>query len=228
MSRTKAKRALRNAALAVLHRAFHASRDEMTRQAIFLRIRRADDRFDEATRALMKEVLDVEIGRYTYGAYKIDGSIAPGSRIGSFCSVAPGVRLGGSNHPLEWVSTHPIQYLSNRGFVPEDDSEVRARMNAPVVIEDDVWLGANALVLPGVTVHRGAVVGAGAVVTRDVPPYAIASGVPARVVRTRLPEDQIRELLQIDWPSWDDDTIRARISLFYDPPAFIERFRSAE
>ena len=228
MSRTKAKRALRNAALRVLIRAFLTTKDETARQALFLRIRHADHRTDDATRALMKEQFDVEIGRYTYGAYKIDGSIAPGTRIGSFCSVAPGVRLGGSNHPLHLVSTHPIQYLSNRGFVAQDDEAIRERMNAPVVIEDDVWLGTNALVLPGVTVRRGAVVGAGAVVTRDVPPYAIAAGVPARVVRTRLPDDQVAALLAIDWPSWDDDTIRDRIRHFYDPQGFIQRFRGAE
>jgi acetyltransferase-like isoleucine patch superfamily enzyme len=228
MSRIKAKRALRTAALRVLIRAFVSSSDEMTRHAIFLRIRRADDRFDDATRELMKRFYSVEIGRYTHGAFKIDGSIAPGTRVGAFCSVAPGVRLGGSNHPLEWVSTHAFQYLSNRGFVPEDNWELRTELNAPVVIEDDVWLGTNALVLPGVTVHRGAVVGAGAVVTRDVPPYAIAAGVPARVVRKRLPDEQIEALLEIDWPSWDDETIRQRIRHFYDPQAFIERFRGAE
>jgi acetyltransferase-like isoleucine patch superfamily enzyme len=228
MSRTKAKRAIRTAALRLLIRAFLSSRDEMTRQALFLRIRRADDHFDDATRELMKRLYDVEIGRYTHGAFKIDGSIAPGTRIGSFCSVAPGVRLGGSNHPLDWVSTHGFQYLSNRGFIPEDNAELRRRLNEPVVIEDDVWLGTNALVLPGMTVHRGAVIGAGAVVSRDVPPYAIAAGVPARVVRKRLPDEQVEALLAIDWPSWDDDTIRRRISDFYDPQAFIDRFSGAD
>ena len=137
------------------------------------------------------------------------------------------MRLGGSNHPLGFVSTHGFQYLANRGFVARDDDALMRGMNAPVIIEDDVWLGTNAAVLPGVTVGRGAVVGAGAIVTRDVEPYGIALGVPARVVRKRLPDEQVEALLAIDWPSWDDATIRDRIDSFRSPQAFIERFRRA-
>jgi virginiamycin A acetyltransferase len=219
-----AKRAIRNAVLWVLIRSFLATGDDTLRQSIFVRIRRADHRTDDATRDLMKRHYGVEVGRWTHGAYKIDGSIAPGTRIGAFCSVASGVRLGGSNHPLDYVSTHGFQYFANRGYVAHDDLELKRELNAPVVIEDDVWLGTNAIVLPGVTVRRGAVVGAGAVVTRDVQPYAIALGVPAREVRKRLPDDQIEALMAIDWPSWDDATIRRHIDLFRDPGAFVERF----
>src|SRR4051794_2788104 len=219
-----AKRVIRNAVLFVLIRSFLATDDERIREEIFIRIRKADHRTDDATRDLIRRHYGVEVGRWTHGAYKIDGSIAPGTRIGAFCSIAAGVRLGGSNHPLDFVSTHGFQYFANRGYVPEDDRELQRELNRPVVIEDDVWLGTNAIVLPGVTVRRGAVVGAGAVVTRDVPPYAIALGVPARVVRKRLPDDQIEALMAIDWPSWDDAKIREHIDLFRDPAAFVERF----
>jgi acetyltransferase-like isoleucine patch superfamily enzyme len=218
------KRFLRNVALVVLRRAFYATQDEGLKQAIFRRIRRADHATDEGSRALMKEYLDVEIGRMTYGAYRVDGTIAPGTRIGSFCSIAEGARLGGSNHPQGYVSTHPFQYLSNRGFVPEDNGSLMREMNAPVVIEDDVWVCANAVVVAGVTVGRGSIVGAGAVVTRDVPPYSITLGVPAKVIGTRLPEDQIEPLLGIDWPSWDDETLRERLGSFYQPEEFIRRY----
>ena len=97
-------------------------------------------------------------------------------------------------------------------------------MNPRVVIEDDVWLGAHCVVMPGVKVGRGAVVGAGAVVTKDVEPYAVALGVPARVERKRLTDSQARELAGIDWPGWDDDTIRRRLADFYDVDAFVKRY----
>jgi virginiamycin A acetyltransferase len=217
------KDAVRPLLLAGLKRLLVATDNSDTRQAIFRRIRRVD-RDDRFSRHVMKEVFGVEIGRYTYGAFVVDGSINPGTTIGAFCSVAAGVRLGGSRHPLTWVSTHPFLYLANRGFVDEDDTEFMRKANLPVVIEDDVWLGLNAIVLPGVRVGRGAAVAAGAVVTRDVEPYTLVAGVPARVVRHRIDEGLARRLLQIDWPSWSDATLRESLESFYDVELFLERY----
>lgn len=191
------------------------------RAAAFGALRVVDDRDDSRSRLVMEQVLGVRIGALTYGAYAMDGRIAPGTSIGAYCSVAPGVRLGGSNHPLRYVSTHAFLYMGNRGFVAEDDAELVPRLNPPVLIEDDVWLGANAIVLAGVTVGRGAVVGAGAVVTEDVPPYAIVVGVPARARSKRFSDEEIEALLDIDWPAWDRDTIRQRLDDFRDVSKFI-------
>ena len=210
-----------------LRRVLARTRDPGAREAIFRLMRRADDRFGTRTRRFMKEDLDIEVGRYTYGAYKIDGSIVPGTRIGSFCSVAPGVRLGGSNHPLSYVSTHAFLYCENRGFVPRDDEAFMREANAPVIVEDDVWLATNVVVVPGVRIGRGAVVAAGAVVTRDVPAYAIVAGVPARVLRRRVDDERAGRLAQIDWPSWSDETIAERLDAFYDVDTFLERFSPA-
>jgi acetyltransferase-like isoleucine patch superfamily enzyme len=207
-----------------LRRMLVAAVDDGIRHVIFWAIRRIDDRNEEFTRAVMTDVFDVEVGRYTYGAFQIDGSIATGTRIGSFCSVAPGVRLGGSHHPLSYVSTHAFLYVANRGFVAENDWELMREANKPVVVEDDVWLGADAVVLPGVRVGRGAVVAAGAVVTHDVPAYAIVAGVPARLVRRRMDEERARRLAGIDWPAWSDETIKDRLDAFYDVDVFLERF----
>ena len=210
-----------------LERRFAKAVDPGLKQSLFRGIRRADDRHDTYSRRFFKQQFDIEIGRWTYGAYQIDGSIAPGSRIGSFCSFGGGVRIGGSNHPLGHVSTHPFLYIANRGFVEHTDDELLASLNEPVIIEDDVWLGANAVVLPGCRVARGAVVAAGAVVTRDVGPYEIVGGVPAKVIRKRFSDEHAARLAAIDWPSWSDEQIRERLSAFYDVEAFLERFEAA-
>jgi len=213
--------------LDALERRYVRTVDPGAKATIFRGIRRADDRYDSFTREFFKRHLDIEIGRHTYGGWLIDGSIASGTRIGSFCSLAGGVRIGGTNHPLEYVSTHPFLYLANRGFVERNDEQLLAKGNAPVVIEDDVWLGSNAVVLPGCRVARGAVVAAGAVITRDVGAYEIVGGVPARVIRRRFSGDQATRLAAVDWPGWSDDQIAERLSAFYDVDAFIERFAPA-
>ena len=222
------KRTVRPVLFGGLERALAATRDAGAREAIFRRMRRVDDRWDTYTRRFMRDVVDIEIGRYTYGAYRIDGSIVVGTTIGSFCSIAPGVRLGGSNHPLSWVSTHPFLYCENRGFVPRDDPWFVQEANAPVLIADDVWIGVNALVVPGVAIGRGAVVAAGAVVTRDVAPYAIVAGVPARVVRKRVDEERAERLLKIDWPRWSDETLLDRLDAFFDVDVFLDCFDRPE
>ena len=210
--------------LAFLERWYVRTVDPGMQQTIFRGLRRADDRYDSFTRQFFMKQFDIEIGRYTYGGYQIDGSIAPGTRIGSFCSIAGGVRIGGTNHPLGYVSSHPFLYLANRGFVERNDEDLLAKGNAPVIIEDDVWLGSNAVVLPGCRVARGAVVAAGAVVTRDVAPYEIVAGVPARVIRRRFDGEQAARLAAIDWPSWSDEQLAERLSAFYDVDSFVERF----
>ncbi len=224
IDRAALTRGARIAIMRVLIGVFRRIREPLVREPLFKVIRRADDAGDSFTRALLRDEYDIQVGRQTYGAFAIDGRVAPGTHIGAFCSVAPGARLGGSQHPTDNVSTHPFLYLANRGFVSADDPVVSARMNPRVVIEDDVWLGAHCVVMPGVKVGRGAVVGAGAVVTKDVEPYAVALGVPARVERKRLTDSQARELAGIDWPGWDDDTIRRRLADFYDVDAFVKRY----
>jgi acetyltransferase-like isoleucine patch superfamily enzyme len=208
----------------VLVGAFEATASPLVRPPLFRLIRAADEPDDGHTRALMKRAYGTSIGRLTHGAYEIDGRVAPGTTIGAFCSIADGVRIGGSQHPTRFVSTHGFMYLANRGMVPADRLDIRDSLNQSVVIEDDVWIGANAIVMPGVTVRRGAVVGAGAVVLRDVEAYTVMVGVPARAVRKRLPDDQAEALAAIPWVDWDDETIRDRLDDFYDVEEFVRRY----
>lgn len=135
---------------------------------------------DARVRKLYWARLNVHMGEGTFanpGLLVVNGPESEARvEIGRRVSIAPGVILVTDSAP-------------NNSPVLQDHPEVRGRLmrRAPVVVEDDAWLGAGAVVLPGVTVGRGAVVGAGAVVTRDVPPFAIVGGVPARVLRTLAP-----------------------------------------
>lgn len=145
------------------------------------------------------------VGAFTYF---YSGLVVQCASIGRYCSIAGGVRIGDNEHPTNWLSTSPFQYNPDRfafadvandyTVVPEDDQKHEFRGNGPW-IGNDVWIGARAAVLRGVTIGDGAVVAASAVVTRDVPPYAIVGGVPARVIRYRFPEPVIQRLLDAAW-----------------------------
>jgi len=196
------------------------------RKILFKLILKLDDPSLSYSRKIMLKYYDVKIGKYSYGCQKIDGSIAKSTIIGDFCSIAPGVRIGGMNHPTNFLSTHPFLYYKNRGFISENNNEIETLGNQPVCISDDVWIGQNAIILPGVTVMKGAVIGAGSVVTRDVPPYTIVAGVPAKPIKKRFSDKEISILLDINWCKMDDNIIKENISYFYNVSDFIERFRN--
>lgn len=155
----------------------------------------------------------VEVGRGTYGPIKLIATGAQAKlRIGSWCSIARGVTFVMNNeHPLNHMSTFPFTTL----VYSEKKLEVKSK--GGITIGDDVWLGCNALILDGVKIGQGAVVGAGSVVTRDVPPYAIVCGTPARVLKYRFDEKTIAQLIKFDWSSIDEeDAVLCRAMLYAD------------
>ena len=137
--------------------------------------------------------------------YFLGGTIDSCESVGRYCSVAGGVRIGEPDHPVDWLSTSPFQYDVDRfGWHPAaDDYEGAAERAAfgkgPARIGNDVWIGANVTILRGVSVGDGAIVAAGAVVTKDVPPYAVVGGVPARVIKRRFDDALVAELLELQW-----------------------------
>ncbi len=147
------------------------------------------------------------IGDWSYGRPNVPrGDDGTTLRVGRFCSFASGVTiLTGCNHRVDWVSTYPFQILGDsREALPYP-----SRSHGDVVIGHDVWVGVDALILSGVTIGNGAVIGARAVVTHDIPPYGIAAGVPAKVLRYRFPQATIDALQAIAWWDWPIDKIRA-------------------
>lgn len=168
-------------------------------------------------------LLEVDFGDYSYAA-GTDGVIHHAS-VGRFCSIASHVVINPGDHPMERVTQHHLTYRLRRyGLAGEDDASFFAwRRGRPVEIGHDVWIGHGAKVMAGVAIGIGAVIGAGAVVTRDVGPYEVAVGSPARVVRRRFPEDVARRLLDTAWWDWDRATLVLRWRELCDLHGFLER-----
>jgi acetyltransferase-like isoleucine patch superfamily enzyme len=154
----------------------------------------------------------VEIGRHTYGLSKKSFFVPHENvpvRIGSFCSIGPDVLfICAAEHRVDTATTFPIQFVN--GKIRNGNGTVG---KGPITVGHDVWIGARCIVLSGVTIGNGAVLGAGSIVTRDIPPYAIAVGNPARTIRYRFAPDVIRRLQSLEWWNWSDDLIGERVEL---------------
>lgn len=180
------------------------------------------------------EVLDnTRIEFTTLGDYSYLGQncMVADARIGRFCAIAATVRIGAPNHPMDRPSLHRFTYCPEY-YDPRatrDAAFFQNRHDDLVVIGNDVWIGHGVTVLPGVTIGDGAVLAAGAVVTRDVAPYTIVGGVPARLIRARFAEPVAQRLQRIAWWDWPFETIMARLADFQsgDIEAFCDKWDPA-
>jgi phosphonate metabolism protein (transferase hexapeptide repeat family) len=135
--------------------------------------------------------------------------------IGKFCSIAAASRLNPGNHPLDRPALHHFTYRSASYELGDDDAAFFDwRREHRVVLGHDVWIGHGAVVLPGVTIGTGAVLGAGAVASKDIPPFAIAVGVPAKIVRYRFAPEIVERLLRLAWWDWPHERLGAAIPDF--------------
>jgi acetyltransferase-like isoleucine patch superfamily enzyme len=168
-------------------------------------------------RRLVGQKFEVSIGTHTYGVPEIRwwGEAAK-LRIGKFCSIARGVTIYlGGNHRTDWITTYPFTVMPAWKRHAHGGGHPTTR--GDVVIGNDVWLGENCTIFSGVTIGDGAVVAGRAVVSRNIPAYAIAAGNPARVVRYRFTPEQIEHLLQVRWWEWDDAEIRRKLDVLLAP-----------
>lgn len=189
-------------------------------------------------------VRDCELGAYTEigrhasiietslddYSYVMERSDIIYSKIGKFSNIASDVRINPGNHPMDWVSQHHFLYRRQKyGFDNEDnESFFNWRRIQKVKIGHDTWIGHGAIILPGVTVGNGAVIAAGAVVTKDVEPYSIVAGVPAKKIRSRFEKSVWLKLEEISWWNWDHATLKKRLKDFYDVRLFIDRYGEPE
>jgi len=156
----------------------------------------------------------LSVGNHTfvnYGCF-ISGTLEFPVRIGNYVAMAPDVFITTRNHVLDGAAIGlPPPLCHDRSVIEAYESLGK---KGPVTIGNDVWIGCRACILPGVTIGDGAVVGAGAVVTRDVPPYTIVGGVPAKPIRQRFPKGVVSQLMEIKWWDWADDKV-ARNGRFF-------------
>ena len=158
----------------------------------------------------------LSVGRFTYGIPTLIafGTALPRLNIGAFCSIADKVELMlDGNHRSDWISTYPFRIQFGMRGANEDGHPAS---RGPITIGNDVWLARGALILSGVTIGHGAVVGARAVVTRDVAPYSVVAGNPARHTRYRFNADAISALLRIRWWDWPESQIQSSVASLCD------------
>jgi acetyltransferase-like isoleucine patch superfamily enzyme len=152
-----------------------------------------------------------QIGHGSYGGLSIvdfgEGAVLS---IGAYCSFASGVQvLLGGEHRADWVTTYPFSALDQRFSAIKGHPRTRGN----VVIGNDVWVGREAMILSGVTIGDGAVIGARAVVAKDVPAYGVVAGSPAVLIRHRFPPNIVQRLLAVAWWTWPVESVNAAVPL---------------
>lgn len=166
-------------------------------------------RFEKQTRRFIRKYPQYSIERGSYGVPQVhDWNEGSTLKIGAFCSISAYVQIYlGGEHRLDWVTTSPLNIM----FENKEISD-HARSKGDVVIGNDVWICANAIILSGVTIGDGAVIGNGAIVSHDVAPYSIVAGNPAKHIRYRFSPEIIKDLLQIQWWNWPETLISKHIT----------------
>lgn len=158
------------------------------------------------------KIKGADVGAYTYIGNNTD---VENAIIGKFCSIADHCRIGMASHSLDYLSTSPIFTErvngSKESWIEED---VCTGVSKSVIVGNDVWIGSHVLIVGGVKIGDGAVIGAGAVVVKDIPPYSVVAGVPARVIRYRFSEDVVAKLQEIKWWDMSEGELRSKLHLF--------------
>lgn len=167
------------------------------------------------------ELLNVRMNKYSFCGYYCSITNA---EIGSFTSIASRVTIGGGRHPMEWVGMSPVFY-EGKDSIKKKFAEFSREKPKVTQIGHDVWIGSNVIVIAGVTIGTGAVIGAGSVVTKNVPPYAIVGGNPAKIIKYRFEAEIVQELLSSEWWHMDEDQLKLKSKYIKDPIKFLKHLK---
>ena len=165
-------------------------------------------------------LVNVKAGRYCDIGY--DNTLI-NVDMGSFCAFGKNVIVGGAPHTMDWISISTV-FNANKDDLKKKFSKHKFQFDTVTIIGNDVWIGDNALLKTGVSVGDGAVIGMGSVVTRDVPSYEIWAGNPAKCIRKRFNDNEIKELLDMKWWEWEDDKILRYAPYFNNVPELIKKY----
>jgi len=168
---------------------------------------------------------NVIMGRYSYCGY--DCQIV-NTVIGSFCSISDHVFIGGAEHPIDWVSTSPVFQDVIHSGPKRRFAKKKTMASKQTVIGNDVWIGHGVTIKQGVKVGDGSVVGSNSVVTKDVPPYAVVAGVPARIIKYRFSIEVIIRLKQLSWWDFPEKKLQRYAEFVEEPALFIDQVAKNE
>lgn len=142
-----------------------------------------------------------ELGSFSYVG---KNCLIQNTIIGKYCSIANNVSIGLGKHPTKHFTTSPLFYKRNNTFkINLVDKDLEFSEYKKTIVENDVWIGYGAIVMDGIKISNGAIIGAGSIVTKDIPPYAIAVGIPAKIIKYRFDNNKIDKLIKSSW--WDND-----------------------
>ena len=158
----------------------------------------------------------MKIGKYTYGHEHITHRTLRGGtiEIGKFCSIAPNITIytGRGSHRKEFVSAYPFGFIYQHIF-KADSSRLLLENKGNVIIENDVYIGQNVTIMPGVCIGSGSIIANNSHVIKSCPPYSLIGGNPAKIIKKRFSDFQIKELLEIKWWDWEDKQINENLEL---------------
>ncbi|MBR1677137.1 MAG: CatB-related O-acetyltransferase [Clostridia bacterium] len=162
-------------------------------------------------------VRNSQIGK---GSYTGTNTILKNTEIGNYCCIGWNVSVGGGNHNINNVSMYTdYWYKRTFGIVFNKDIDGSNEVAEKVIIGNDVWIGAGVNIINGVKIGDGAVIGAGAIVTRDVSPYSVVVGIPAKEIKKRFDDEIIELLLKLQWWDWSEDKIRDNVYILRNKPS---------
>lgn len=166
-------------------------------------------------------LIDTKLGEHSY--VQRNSSII-NSSVGRFCSIASNVTIGPGIHKTDFVSTHPSFYLKNTPLVKIYSKKNLYPSSKRSIIGNDVWIGGNSIIIDGVEIGDGAIIAAGSVVTKNVAPYSIVGGVPAKLIKLRFDKKTISQLIELKWWDNEENWFTENYDKFTNPKDLIENF----